>query len=301
MEDIRLAVGLICFLSIAAFALLWRLLKSRSHLFLDIMAGVIVLLIVTYVYTVWGQLWIVNWIPLPSVIILSNWFPILLSMLGAVVWLRMAEASVPRKLPVMFLILGAGFYSLFYFIPADAPECNNEWVAPLPPMVYPVCLQTTPYTCSAAAAATILNSIGVETTEQEMATLCLTRSGTTWLGLYHGVSTKLLGTSHKVLFFRGNLTDIQRMAMIHPVLLCCELDPAVAEIAPGYVTEGGWIPGTAHSVVYFGSINGQHVIGDPSRGYEMWGARDLNMLWTGTGLRIGHYRDDDQDDDQDSE
>lgn len=289
MKDIRLAVALIGFLSLATFALTWRMLKNRSQQILNPVAVVIVALIVAYVYLVWGQLWIVRWIPLPSVIILSNWFPILLAALAAVVWLRLGKDFPVRRIVSQVVLMVAAVYSLTYFIPSEPPECGNEWVHPLPPMVFPICKQTTKFTCSAAAAATLLNTIGIETSEQEMAELCLTRSGTTWLGLFHGLSTKLLGDNHRVEFFEAEVSNLDHLTTVHPVLLCCRLDPAIAELAPSYVTEGGWIPGTAHTVVYFGKIQDRHIIGDPSRGYELWTSRDLTALWTGTGLRLGHY------------
>ena len=287
MEDIRLAIALIAFISVATFAGVRRLLKGRSPVFLDISAVLTVALVGAYVYLVWGQLWIVNWIPLPSVIILSNWFPILAAALAAIVWLRMED--VVRRAIVMVALVAIAAYSLTSFVPSEPPECGNKWVQPAPGVLWPVCLQTNRNTCSAAAAATILNTIGIETSEQEMARLCLTRSGTTWLGLYHGLSTQLIGTNHRVEFFEGNIRDLEEMSTVHPVLLCCELDPQVAEVAPSYVTNGGWIPGAAHSMVYFGNINGKHLIGDPSRGYEVWDSKDLNVLWSGSGLKVAHY------------
>ncbi|MEZ6129936.1 MAG: hypothetical protein R3C59_14735 [Planctomycetaceae bacterium] len=301
MEDIRLAIGLIGFVSVAAFGVTFRLMRGRSTRVQDLTAALIVVLIFIYVRTVWGQLWIVRYIPLPSVIVLSNWFPILLAALAAVVWLRLEPVrdrsdssvsdpgaslrSVLRRLPVMLVLLAAAVYSLMYFIPSKAPECRDEWEYPRIPMIWPVCLQTTPFTCSAAAAATILNTLNIETTEQEMARLCLTKSGTTWLGLYHGLSTRLLGSGHRVEFFEGDLETLRDAAAGRPVILCCRLDPDDAERFPSYQQDGGWIPGTAHSVVYFGRLADYHVIGDPSRGYEVWTTQDLSMLWTGQALR----------------
>jgi len=305
MEDIRLAIGLIGFVSVGTFLLTYRLLKFRSAVMLDVSAVVIVAVIVVYVWKVWGQLWIVNYIPLPSVIVLANWFPPLLGALAAVVWLRLAPGlhgrsgaedsqpeteaslgSVLRRLPVMLLIVGAAVYSVMYFIPEEPPVCGQEWFPPQPPMVWPVCRQTTPNTCSAASAATILLTLGIETTEQEMAQLCLTKSGTTWLGLYHGLSTKLLGTSDRVEFFEGTSASLETITLQSPILLCCQLTPEVANRRPEYERDGGWIRGTAHSVVYFGFLNGFHVVGDPSRGYEAWTPEELEDLWTGSGLRI---------------
>ena len=286
MHDIRVAIVLIQLLSIVVCSLTYRALKSRSKAFLDFMAATIVLSMVGYGYFVFGQLWIVRWIPLPSVIILSNWLPLFFSALAAVAWLRLAPASVLRRLPACVALGLAALYSVYYFVPEEPPECENRWTRAKPPMIFPVCMQTNKYTCSAAAAATILNCLAIPATEQEMAELCLTRSGTTWLGLYHGLATKLWPQGYYVEFFEADSDSLYEMTRDAPVLLCCELDPIVAKMVPEYVNTGGWIPGLAHSVVYFGRAGDTHAIGDPSQGYEYWSTQDLNNLWTGTGLRV---------------
>lgn len=284
MHDIRLAVALMGFVSIAAFLVTYRLLRSRTKLFIDFSATLIVLLMFAYGYLVFGQLWIVEWIPLPSVIVLSNWIPPILCALSAAVWLRLDATW--RRWPVIAILVGGAVYSGFYFIPKEPPKCDNRWTSPRPPIRWPVCLQTTPYTCSAASSATILNTLNIEATEQEMAELCLTRSGTTWLGLYHGLATKLLGSDYHVELLKADSDELEQLAAEGPILLCCKLEPTVARMVPGYVSEGGWIPGAAHSVVYFGKRYDFHIIGDPSQGFEHWTTRDLNNLWTGMGLRI---------------
>ena len=315
MEDIRLAVGLMAFLSVATFGITFRLLRHRRKIWLDVVAVVTVALLLVYVYRVWGQLWIVTYIPLPSVIILSNWFPPLLGVLAAIAWLRFDPPPGPagdgaegtlllpdanprgafdvwglvRRLPAQIVLLGAAVYSMMYFIPKAPPVCGDKWNPPFPPMVFPVCMQTTPHTCSAASAATILTTLGEETSEQEMAQMCLTKSGTTWLGLYHGLSWKLLGTGFRVEFFEGGGAELTQHAARHPVLLCCQLTHEVARQMPEY-RQAGWNPGTAHSVVYFGTLRDRHVIGDPAVGYELWTDKDLNALWTGQGLRIARVR-----------
>lgn len=309
MEDIRLAIGFIGFVSAAVFCVFYRWFRSSSNRVLDLAAAGIVILIGIYVRTVWGQLWIVRYIPLPSVIILSNWFPVLLSALAAVVWIRLSSeaaaaddsqdstaspsgsSTVPRgqilrRLPIMAVLLAASVYSLLYFVPSEPPECGNEWEYPRIPLVWPICKQTTPFTCSAAAAATILNTLEIHTTEQEMARLCLTKSGTTWLGLYHGLSTMLLATDHRVEFFHSDADGLNASSHGQPVLLCCRLDAETAAQFPEYKEIGGWIPGTAHTVVYFRQLADYHIVGDPSRGYEVWTTEDLERLWTGDGLRL---------------
>jgi hypothetical protein len=286
MDDIRIAIALLALVTVIVFSVTFRVLKPRSKWFLDFSAALVVVLMVVYGYFMFGQLWIVEWIPLPSVIVLANWFPPLMGALAAVVWLRLDPASIWRRLPIMFLLCGAAVYSVMFLIPTRPPECSEKWARPKPPMVWPVCLQTTPYTCSAASSATILNCLGIKTTEQEMAELCLTRSGTSWLGLYHGLATMLLDSKYRLVFFQADAERLEKLTSDGPVLLCCMLDPEIAKLVPEYVAEGGWIPGLAHSVVYFGKVGDRHIIGDPSRGYESWTARDLNMVWSGTGLGV---------------
>ncbi|MCH2212253.1 MAG: hypothetical protein MK110_13195 [Fuerstiella sp.] len=322
MHDIRLALGLMGFLSIGIFLGCRRLLRPLPPRALDAVAVGLLLLMAAYLKNVWGQLWIVKWIPLPSVIVLANWFPLILAALGAVVWNRMggetsgaspketnvssghdstaegtaAESSllrrtlVIRRIVMMVIITCAAVWSELYFIPASPPVCGDRWDPPFPPMPWRICRQTHNSTCSAAASATILETLNIRATEQEMAELCLTRNGTTWLGLYHGLANKLTGTNYRVEFFECEIDDLPKMAGHHPLLLCCKLDSATASERPEYVKEGGWIPGTAHSVVYFGRSGRIHVIGDPSRGYEPWNDRDLETLWTGQGLRIQDVR-----------
>lgn len=313
MHDIRLALGLIGFLSVAIFLGGRRISKLLPPRALDAVAVALLLLMAAYLKFVWGQLWIVQWISLPSVIVLSNWFPLLLAALAAVVWQRLggdtaaptadesADSDIPQAPPanshggpglairrtVMMGALTAGaVWSVMYFIPTTPPVCGDHWEPPYPPFPWPICRQTNNNTCSAASSATILVALGIPATEQEMAQLCLTRNGTTWLGLYHGLATKLLGTKYSVRFFESEIKSLPELGAEHPLLLCCKLDAAAAEQLPEYERDGGWIRGTAHSVVYFGQFNGSHIIGDPSRGYEAWSDKDMEILWTGQGLHI---------------
>ncbi len=287
LEHLRLAIGLMGFLSVATFFMTQRVLKRASPLTLDLLAVVVIGLIGLYMYFVWGQLWIVNWIPLPSVIVLSNWFPILMAILAAVLWQRMSEHPLWRRIPAQLALIGVTAWSVISVIPATPPECGNEWIEPQPPIPYRVCRQTTPHTCSAAAVATILYALGIESSEAEMSRLCLTRRGTTWLGMYHGLSIKLMATGYQAKFFDGSVNDLPQMTSQYPVLLCCRLDQATAEAVPEYVQEDGWIPGVLHSVVCFGKLGDLFLIGDPSQvRLERWTQHDMQNLWTGTGLMI---------------
>jgi hypothetical protein len=82
VEHLRLAIAFMMMLSVVTFVVTSRVLSRASSLTLNVAAVITMLLIAAYVYLVWGQLWIVNWIPLPAVVVLSNWFPILLAVLA---------------------------------------------------------------------------------------------------------------------------------------------------------------------------------------------------------------------------
>ncbi len=287
MTDLLLAMALMMLLSIASFLGVRRLCAKANPRVLDVVAAGMVLLIGVYIRFVWGQLWIVKWIPLPSVVILANWFPVLLGILAAVLWSRMESYSVPRRLPIQLVLIAATIWSEIYVIPRSPPECGNEWIEPTAEVPFRVCRQTTPFTCSAASAATILHTLGVDSSEKEMAQLCLTGEGTTWLGLYHGLAIRLRGTGYRVEFFEGSIAELDAATLEFPVLLCCRLSTDVAQIFPTYQEDAGWIPGVAHSTVLFGHINQIYVVGDPSQNsVELWSDRDIANLWTGQGLRI---------------
>lgn len=124
-----------------------------------------------------------------------------------------------------------------------------------------------------------------------MAELCLTGEGTTWLGLYHGLSIRLQGSGFSVEFFEGNLADLDVATAEFPVLLCCRLSSEVDIAHPNYREEAGWKPGVAHSAVLFGCLKDfneiVYVVGDPSQKHvEFWSQQDVENLWTGQGLRI---------------
>jgi hypothetical protein len=293
MDDLRLAIMLMAMLSVVVFFGVNRFARSLGPRMLDVLAIVFVVLIGLYVRWVWGQLWIVDYIPLSSVIVLANWFPLLLGGLAAVLWLRMKPNPLWRRLPVQMLLVGATVLSVIYVIPGQQLECDDSWIERSPGFPFRVCQQTTPVTCSAAASATLLDALGIKTNESEMAELCLTRDGstwlggTTWLGMYHGLRVKMRDSEYVPKFFDGTVEDLRHYSRQHPVILCCQLTNEVAAQNPDLVHDEGWIPGVAHTVVYFGRRGQLVVIGDPSqRGLEFWNVEDLEQLWTGMGIRV---------------
>ena len=287
MEELWLAMVMMVLLSVAVFFVTRRLVTNAHPRLLDGLAVVIVLLVGVYVRLVWGQLWIVKWIPLPSVIVLANWFPLFLGALAGVLWERTKSQTFIRRLPSQALLVGATIWSEVYVIPRTPPRCGDAWIEPNEIIPYRICLQTTDKTCSAAAAATILTSLGVQTNEKEMAALCLTGEGTTWLGLYHGMSIRLRGTGFKAEFFECDVDELDQVTAEYPALLCCRLSDDMDAQFPVYEDERGWKVGTSHSTVLFRHVGPYYLIGDPSqKDPELWSDDDIANLWTGTGLRI---------------
>lgn len=287
MEDLTAAIILMAVLSVAIFYLFRTVLSNAPERLLDGIAAVLVILVGVYVRLVWGQLWIVRWIPFSSAIILSNWFPLILAALAAVLWVRTKTQSILRRLPVQTLLIAGAIWSVVSVIPDKPPVCGNVWIEPSLFVPFRICRQTTPHTCSAAAAATILQSLGIEASEAELAALCLTKQGTTWLGLYHGLAVKLHGTGFRAEFFECATSELPEVVSEFPALLCCELSDAVDAEHPHYYEIDGWRPGIKHSTVLFETAHGRHLIGDPSQiEPEIWTDIDMDNLWTGKGLRI---------------
>lgn len=292
MEELTLAIVLMSIASIGVFFFVRRLLGKSPSWLLDGLAVVIVLLIGVYVRFVWGQLWIVKWIPQASVVVLANWFPLFLGALAGALWVRTQSQSFLRRLPAQLILVGGAIWSEVYLIPRTPPQCGSEWIEPTPLFPFRICRQTTRSTCSPAAAATILAAIGIDTSEAEMAALCLTREGTiregtTWLGLYHGLTVRLRGTGFRTEFFECDLEDLDEVVAEYPALLCCELTDEVDLQFPDYREMNGWRPGIAHSTVLFARLRNFYIIGDPSQTVpESWTEDDIRNLWTGRGLRI---------------
>ena len=54
-----------------------------------------------------------------------------------------------------------------------------------------------------------------------------------------------------------------------------------------FVEQWGWIPGMGHSVVILGrTTDGNFIVGDPAVGLEIWSKADLDLLWSGVGMRV---------------
>lgn len=279
MGDLILGAVLIYLLAVAVFfASVW--LSARcSGVGRILLAGGGVLLTVLYVQFAYEQLWLARLLPWSNVIMLGNWIPLGVAWLAGVVW---GCRSIPRwRRGLLGTVLAlVALYSLLEPLLSVPPQPQDTWSEK------GVCLQSTPASCSACAAAMLLRHYGIAAGEEEMMDLCLTgRRGTPQLGLYRGLVLKTRGTPYRPRAFRASVEELLSTAR-WPVVLLVHLDPK-AKVDPRYQTEWGWEPGTGHAVTVFGPVGQDRIdVGDPSVGREQWTLDDLRVLWHGDAIRL---------------
>lgn len=277
MTDIYVGIAGMVFFGLASFHASRRLCSRWSRRVHDGLALITVLLLLAYIRWCWNDPRLTWILPYSNLVIIGNWFPLFVGGLAGLVWGRFRD-STSRRWATIVLLLGVGAYSTLSPVLGQPPQCADQWEGDL-------CLQSTMSTCSPAAAATLLRHYGIQATEQEMAELCLTRDGTTWMGLYRGLKLKTAGTAWDV-----ELVDVDRPSAGSlppgPILLCVMLKPG-SERSHEYQVEWGWIPDVAHSVVYMRQTRGgSYQVVDPSVGIENWTREDVNVLWHGEGVRL---------------
>lgn len=277
MGDLYLGLLILAVLSAATFGVGRAIGRRVSPRTCNGLSFVAVASLAGYIGFLWDQTALVRWLPFSNLIVLGNWFPLEAGFLGGL-------ASTQRSLPVWrrgLTVVGlqlAGVVVVLFPLMGVAPRCGDVWSDG-------ICLQTTKQTCSAASAATLLRMHGIDATEQEMAELCLTRSGTNWMGLYRGLKKKTAGTEWEVEVFTGSTDDLRLLKA--PAILSVGLERE-AQVDPLYQTELGWRPGLRHSVVLLGFVTDLVEIGEPTPdvGRERWTQQDLQALYLGQGIKL---------------
>lgn len=216
--------------------------------------------------------------PFSNLIVLTSWYPIFCGVLGAMAWNAAKTGNRWRKLWPVAALAGLGVFASVQPLLGTPPECGDQWADG-------VCLQSTPRSCSAACAATLLRRYGIDATEAELATSCLTRNGTTWQGLYRGLSLETRGTPWHVRVAEVSSDELASGELI-PAIISVGI-PAGAVVDPVYSQTYGWPEGQLHSVVLTGfASDGRPQIADPSVGRESWSREDLDVLFRGNVIRL---------------
>lgn len=245
-----------------------HLLKRRSARWTSFAAAVAAGLLMLHAVWLNGNVTLARLVRSPDVIVWSNFSLLFVAILVASAWramtIRWQRWLVALLLPSIGL--GQAYGPLFGRVPSTQSSRVVDGVHH----------QSTLSTCSAAAAATLLGTIGIATTETEMAGLCLTReSGTLQLGLYRGL--RLKADSATVEFLNGNFDAV----LTSP-------QPVIVSLGAAHA---GWSflqPRVGHSVVILKRRpDGQLEIADPMTGgrYAM-PPNEFRRVWTGEAMRL---------------
>jgi hypothetical protein len=278
--DVSLALTIMFSLELGVMRAMWGISAHWKLWQQEVVATVIVLLLLVYLGFLWDKTWWAVWLPYSSLIVYANWFPVFFLALAAIV-AHMYELHIARRVVLVCLVLSAGTYSAVYPFLGKAPQCGNQWT------MQGDCVQTTHYTCSAASAATLLHAYGIRATEQEMSELCLTRQGTSWMGLYRGLKLKTANTLWDVEIVECSPYELQQFAR-HPMIIDVGLSQNTSADLH-FQQEHGWQPGQRHSVLLLSYKKaGYFTIYDPmpNIGREEWNYATLNHLWRGRAIRL---------------
>lgn len=232
-----------------------------------------------YMLWIWDRPILARILPYSNAIVLGNWLPVAAAFFIGVCIQTQSIAFVRRFVLATALGCLCGF-SLISPLLGDAPECG---VLDRSGRIFE--FQTTRQTCSAACAAGLLRLHGIDATEEELATLCLTRSGTHWLGVFRGLKIKTDGTEWDVI-----VEEVTPKQLTHsenpPGVLALTFKPEAAEhsVESGFVTEVG------HTVVCLGTSTKSRTLEvfdpSPDYGFESWNDRILADVQTGILLRL---------------
>lgn len=185
------------------------------------------------------------------------WYEIpALMLLGAGLWVTRASVLKRDLVLVAGGLLVARVLILAAFTAGDAPTLYGRVRAD------GLCLQTSGYSCAPAAAAMYLDRLGVPATEEEMASLCVTRrDGTTDAGIARGLRRKLPGRDVRVEALRYE--DLRAPALVSILL-----------------------PGRIGHAVLVERIDSESVtLADPGHGRWRTSRADFEARWQGSSIR----------------
>ncbi|MBX3440383.1 MAG: hypothetical protein KF861_23035 [Planctomycetaceae bacterium] len=291
MGDLYLGIAIQLFLMGTMFVLARWLTRRASDRICDLLAAITVIGIAVYARWFWEHSFMARLLPFSNLIIVSNWFPLAAGFLAGLVWQRIRDTpehipllpvfgkfrGLPRRIFATLVLFAAGTFTLIAPLRGEPPATGDEWDGDL-------CYQTSEATCSAAAAATLLQYYGIFASEGEMADLCLTRRGTNWKGLFRGLMLKAAEKSHRVNVFDRTVDELVAR-FTEPCILQCELK-LDDENATAEFELKGWVRGQPHSLVLIDIQDDRFIIFDPSVQMEVWSRSELETLWHGQGLQI---------------
>lgn len=282
MQDLLVGVLIIGVLSSLLLVASLRAARVMPARLTNLLAIFLITMMVAFVLLLQGRIGLSRILPFSNLIVIGNWQPLIAAVFAGLIW-RKLPAAMWRRTLVIAALVASCIYGIYEPVLGRTPQLGDRWLDD-------VCLQTSPASCTAAAAASMLWARGIRATEQEMAMLCLTTTkGTSFHGLYRGLKLKTAGSPWDVYMFdNASIDDLRRMG--GPVLISVELRPELT-LDPRYQNTYGWMPGVAHTVMLLDFVHGDMVrIADPAIGHEIWSLDDLRLLWHGEGATLVRAR-----------
>lgn len=172
MLDVYIGLLVVLIASVAIFVVAARLPRVSSRRQGQLLAASCMAGTALYALFLRDSALMVRWLPFSNLIVIGNWYPIAAAAIAGLAWRHSTGRWLRRSWPVMALGAVALFAAIHPLL-GTTPDCDDRWDE------QGVCRQTTPFTCTAACAATMLKMHGIPANEQEMAQLCFTRRGTT--------------------------------------------------------------------------------------------------------------------------
>lgn len=282
MGDLWVGLAFLAVASVATFRLVAAVAVTLAPRVRLLCTAIVVALLAIFL-AFWQSPRMVVLLPVSNLIVVSNWLPVLASAAAALLWTDTQAAPASRYV-LAGTALALGGWTVINPLVGSVPHCVDRRGP------YGDTQQSTEFTCSAASAATFLRSYGIDATEQEMAELCLTRRGTSWMGIYRGLKLKTEGTPWKVELVSDRLLAMQSVGR-RPVLANMGVTRTQALLGNSLVDRGenGWIPGVDHTVVLLGRGPGNTFqVADPTPGIdrELWRPETFNALWRGVGFQL---------------
>lgn len=221
-----------------------------------------------------------------NLVFYTNFFPFAVLMALPAFWAFSCKRA--QKVRVSFLAVALIALSMweFKFFAIPPAETRGNYIDK-----NGICHQTSVDTCSAAAAVTLLNLYGVDTTEQSVVEAAVTKKGrgTRHLGLVRALT---MLTAHRPeatvrleylplsRLLRDNQPAIIRVGVPKTMPL-----PVHRELVRKY----NWTPGFLHDVTFLGvDPNDRNfvLIGEPEFGLERWPVAHLEALFQGYAVYL---------------
>lgn len=291
-NDLLVATAIIGAMALLAFVAGRQVRANRQWLFIST-----IVLAVAYSNCLRGNLGWANLVPHSAAVLLSNLTPILVALIagfschGMVLSKRLRPVLVPTLslLTVVCLLtplVGSAFAPPMV---SDTDE-RSGWVV----------LQSHRSTCAPASAANLLHLNGIQSSEKQMAHLCLCSDrGTEALGLYRGLKLGAASQGKDVCVAsqnpyrwsaQGQLPNVALVQFSSDEFSRGVDAPEQTPLADRW-TAPKWFFGSpgvedGHAVVVVDHVDGNWTIADPAIGLTTWTDQEFRARFTGDAVYI---------------